>query len=68
MVSENSKPELGSPRTVQCFEDLRVWQKGIAFVKRIYEETAAGKLSEDFAPGDQLRRAGISIPANSRRI
>jgi four helix bundle protein len=56
--------ELGTRRTIQCFEDLRVWQKGIAFVKRMYEKTAVGKLSKDFALRDQLRRAGISIPAN----
>jgi four helix bundle protein len=64
MVTDDNKAELESRRTIQCFEDLRVWQKGIAFVKCIYEKTAAGKFSKDFALRHQLRRAGISIPAN----
>jgi four helix bundle protein len=51
-------------RAIQCFEDLRVWQKGIAFVRRLYETTSTGRLSRDFGLRDQLRRAAVSIPAN----
>jgi len=41
-----------------------VWQKGITFVKQLYEVTSTGRLSKDFGLRDQLRRAGVSIPAN----
>ena len=51
-------------KPIECFEDLRVWQKGITFVKQLYEVTSTGRLSKDFGLRDQLRRAGVSIPAN----
>ncbi len=51
-------------KAIRCFEDLRVWQKGIALVKRLYETTSTGRLGRDFGLRDQLRRAGVSIPAN----
>jgi four helix bundle protein len=49
---------------IESFEDLLVWQKGIALVKQIYLVTAAGGLSKDFGLRDQLRRAAVSIPTN----
>jgi len=63
---ENTERRLDreSRKPIECFEDLRVWQKGIAFVKRLYEATSIGRLSKDFGLRDQLRRAGVSIPAN----
>jgi four helix bundle protein len=64
MVSGNGRAELMSRSSIRCFEDLRVWHKGIAFVKHLYEVTAGGNLGKDFALRDQLRRAGISIPGN----
>ena len=49
---------------VRSFEDLLVWQKGIALAKRIYEITAQGALQKDFGLKDQLQRAAVSIPTN----
>lgn len=51
-------------KKIGCFEDLLVWQKAIALVKRIYLITADGKLAKDFGLRDQIRRAAVSIPTN----
>jgi len=51
-------------KKIESFEDLLVWQKGIALVKQIYLVTAEGSLSKDFGLRDQLRRAAVSIPTN----
>jgi four helix bundle protein len=48
----------------KTFEDLIVWQKGHAFVLRIYELTSGFPRSEAFGLTTQLRRAAVSIPAN----
>ena len=47
---------------IRTFEDLVVWQKAIAFVKRVYLITAEGDLKRDFGLRDQLRRAAVSVP------
>jgi four helix bundle protein len=49
---------------IESFEDLRVWQAGIQFVKQIYMVSKEGELSKDFGLRDQLRRASVSIPTN----
>ena len=49
---------------VRSFEDLRVWQKGIELVKKVYLLTASGALQRDFGLRDQIRRASVSIPTN----
>jgi four helix bundle protein len=51
-------------RNIESFEDLRVWQKGIEFVKQIYLVTGDGELKRDFGLRDQLRRAAVSVPTN----
>ncbi|MGE0821081.1 MAG: four helix bundle protein [Candidatus Binatia bacterium] len=51
-------------KKVESFEDLLVWQKGIALVKQIYVLTGEGKLHRDFGLRDQLQRAAVSIPTN----
>lgn len=51
-------------RKIESFEDLLVWQKGIALVKQIYLVTADGRLNKDFGLRDQLRRAAVSIPTD----
>ena len=47
-------------RTIENFEDLRVWQKGIELTKKIYVVTSKGEISRDFGLKDQLRRAAVS--------
>ena len=49
---------------IRTFEDLVVWQKAIAFVKRVYLITAEGDFRRDFGLRDQLRRAAVSVPTN----
>lgn len=49
---------------IRTFEDLTVWQKAIAFVKKVYLITDEGGLKRDFGLKDQLRRAAVSIPTN----
>jgi four helix bundle protein len=44
--------------------ELRVWQDGIALVKRVYDATAAFPKEELFGLTSQMRRAAVSIPAN----
>ena len=51
-------------KRIASFEDLLVWQKGIALVKQVYLLTAEGKLHRDFGLRDQLQRAAVSIPTN----
>jgi four helix bundle protein len=49
---------------IRTFEDLVVWQKAIAFVKKVYLITDEGGLKRDFGLKDQLRRSAVSIPTN----
>jgi len=35
-------------KPIESFEDLRVWQSGIALVKEIYLLTGDGELKKDF--------------------
>ena len=51
-------------RTVQCFEDLFIWQKAIDFAKEIYVITEGTGIRADFGLKDQLRRAAVSVSAN----
>ncbi len=51
-------------KKVENFEDLLVWQKGMAIVRQIYDITRDATLSRDFGLRDQLRRAALSIPTN----
>ncbi|MBM4294383.1 MAG: four helix bundle protein [Deltaproteobacteria bacterium] len=46
------------------FEDIEAWRKARELTKFIYEITAKGDISRDFALRDQLRRASLSIMAN----
>ena len=51
-------------KTIHTFEDLRVWQKAMEFVKEVYVITNQGDLKRDFGLRDQMRRAAVSIPTN----
>jgi four helix bundle protein len=52
----NEKPE--------GYEDLLVWQKGMALVKMVYLITRAFPRDERFGLVSQMRRAAISVPSN----
>ena len=49
---------------IKSYRDLLIWQKGIAFVKRVYQETSHFPDSERYGLISQIRRAAISIPSN----
>ena len=49
---------------VRCYKDLKVWQKAIDLVARIYETARSFPRSEDFALSNQMRRAALSVPSN----
>jgi four helix bundle protein len=46
------------------YRDLLVWQKGMALVKLVYEETRSFPKEELFGLTSQMRRAAVSIPCN----
>ena len=51
----------------RTFEDLIVWQKAHAFVLGVYRLTADFPREEVYGLTSQLRRAAVSVPANSCR-
>lgn len=46
------------------YRDLKVWQKSMDLVKRIYFFTQSFPKEEMYGIISQLRRAGISVPSN----
>lgn len=50
--------------SIKSYRDLLIWQKGIIFVKRVYQETANFPDNERYGLVSQLRRAAVSIPSN----
>ena len=49
---------------VKSYRDLKLWQKAMDLVVDCYEETKEFPKSEIFGLTSQLRRAGVSVPAN----
>jgi four helix bundle protein len=62
----SDKPKTNSLNAArpEGYEDLLVWQKGMALVKRVYEITRTFPRDEKFGLVSQMRRAAISIPSN----
>jgi four helix bundle protein len=52
------------PGRISSFRDLVVWQRSIELAVDLYAVTRRFPASERFAMTDQIRRAGVSIPAN----
>ncbi|MGD0310798.1 MAG: four helix bundle protein [Acidobacteriota bacterium] len=48
----------------KTFRDLLVWRKAHEFVLELYRFTSAFPRSETYGLALQMRRAGVSIPAN----
>ncbi len=49
---------------IRTFRDLKVWQKGMALVNRVYNATNYFPDNEKYSLTSQLRRSAISIPSN----
>lgn len=48
----------------KAFRDLKVWQRSMDLVERIYEVSAAFPRDERFGLISQIRRAAVSVPSN----
>ena len=63
-------PEVGvvseppGPGSIQSYEDLRVWNGGVALAEAVYEATREFPDDERFGLTAQLRRAAVPIPSN----
>jgi len=55
------------PKKIECFEDLIIWQRAVAFATDIYALTEATRIKSDFGLKDQLRRA-VDIGKYRRRL
>ena len=49
---------------VKDYKDLKIWQKGIEIVDKVYEITSGFPKSELYGLAGQMRRAAVSIPSN----
>jgi len=49
---------------VKDYKDLKVWQKGIEIVDKVYAITATFPKEELFGMVIQMRKASVSIPSN----
>jgi four helix bundle protein len=49
---------------VKDYKDLKVWQKGIEIVDKVYEVTATFPKEELYGLVVQMRKASVSIPSN----
>jgi len=49
---------------IKKFEELESWKKARKLTNTVYEATASGSFTRDFALKDQIRRASISILSN----
>ena len=49
---------------MKSFRELRVWQKGMDLVERVYLLTREFPKQETYGLTSQVRRAGVSIPSN----
>jgi four helix bundle protein len=52
-------------KPAEKFEDLVVWQKAHQLVLRVYKLTSGYPKSEIFGLVSQMRRAAVSVPANT---
>jgi four helix bundle protein len=49
---------------VKDYKDLRVWQKGVEIVDKIYSITNSFPKPELYGLAAQMRRASVSVPSN----
>ncbi len=49
---------------IRSYEQLKVWQKAMDFVERIYKAVEVFPKKEQYRLTDQLCRAAVSIPSN----
>ncbi len=59
-----SSEDFGKKEAVRRFEDLEVWKKAHQVALEIYKITQGFPPEERFSLVSQMRRAGVSVPAN----
>jgi four helix bundle protein len=64
VTDNDSEPKPRSAHKTEGYEDLMVWQKGMALVKSVYVITHGFPSDERFGLVSQMGRAAISIPSN----
>lgn len=64
MVSEHTNITQVDERKIKSFEDLIVWQKGLALALYVYKLSAKFPKEEVFGLTSQIRRAANSISLN----
>lgn len=50
--------------TIKSFRDLKIWEKGIELVKKVYLVTKEFPKEEQYGLSSQMRRTSVSIPSN----
>ena len=60
----NASGSMAISQPARTFQDLLVWQKAHRFVLEVYGFTVAFPKQETYGLSLQMRRAGVSIPAN----
>jgi four helix bundle protein len=50
------------------FKELLVWKRAKDLAVYIYKSTGKGAIAKDFGFRDQIRRAAVSIPSNTRPV
>ena len=48
----------------ESVENLEIWQRGVRFVKAVYEITRHWPSEEQYGLTSQIRRAAVSVPTN----
>ncbi|MCF7916969.1 MAG: four helix bundle protein, partial [Candidatus Omnitrophica bacterium] len=49
---------------MQNFKDLKIWQKSVELVEKIYKITKDFPKEEQYSLSMQIKRASVSIPSN----
>ncbi|MBG1271746.1 four helix bundle protein [Nostoc sp. WHI] len=49
---------------IRSYQDLKVWQEGMNLAEACYQLTIAFPKEELYGMTSQIRRAGVSVPAN----
>jgi four helix bundle protein len=55
---------VGQAGKIANFKDLKIWQRGMALTKTIYEITSSFSSGELYGMVSQMRRSAVSIPSN----
>lgn len=48
----------------ESYKELKIWQKGIELVVKVYEQTKSFPKEEQYGLTSQMRRCAVSIPSN----